>query len=89
MDTRNYDEPYNCGLENCECREDDNCGCTFPNNMSNFSCQCAIEDECKNFDQEAKKKTLSPPEIHISENTVCHCSADNCECNTTQTVSRG
>lgn len=36
MDTRNYDEPADCGLGSCDCREDNTCGCSYPNNMAEF-----------------------------------------------------
>lgn len=36
MDTRNYDEPSECGLGSCDCREDNTCGCSYPNNMAEF-----------------------------------------------------
>lgn len=30
----------------CDCSEDDNCGCTYPNNMTqNFSCEIIEENE--------------------------------------------
>lgn len=31
----------------CDCREDDNCGCTYPNNMGHdFTCpSCDVADE--------------------------------------------
>lgn len=38
MDTRNYDEPFNCGLEDCDCSEVNKCGCTFPNNVAYYGC---------------------------------------------------
>ena len=38
MDTRNYDEPFNCGLEDCDCSEVNKCGCTFPNNVASYGC---------------------------------------------------
>ena len=38
MDTRNYDEPFNCGLEDCDCSEVNKCGCTFPNKVASYGC---------------------------------------------------
>lgn len=52
MDTRNYDEPYNCGLEECDCSEVDKCGCTFPNNISNYGCDCTQNPQCDKFNEE-------------------------------------
>lgn len=67
MDTRNYDEENDCGLNGCDCREDNTCGCSFPNNIANFldletnkDCNC-----CKEFDKteetskgDAKKQAI-------------------------------
>lgn len=49
MDTRNYDEPYNCGLEDCDCSEVNKCGCTFPNNVAFYGCN---KQERKQFTEE-------------------------------------
>ncbi len=53
MDTRNYDEPDNFGLGDCNCSEDNNCGCTYPNNIEDegFS-PCTPEDHCGCLDGE-------------------------------------
>ena len=33
MDGRHYETPE---IKKCECSEDDNCGCTYPNNMRHY-----------------------------------------------------
>lgn len=40
----NYIFIESCGFDLCECREDDNCGCSYPNNMLNYEL-CPISDE--------------------------------------------
>lgn len=47
MSDTNENCTYGYDYENkCDCREDDNCGCTFPNNMPHdFDCRCGDEDE--------------------------------------------
>lgn len=78
MDTRNYDEPDNCGLEACDCREDNTCGCSFPNNMSDFSCGCTDLGQCGQFSSENLE--IKTPETHIKKDTTCFCSNEGCEC---------
>ncbi len=34
----------NCGFGLCDCSEDNNCGCTFPNNLMNYN-NCPVSDE--------------------------------------------
>lgn len=55
MDKRNYDEPDDCGLGRCECSEDDRCGCTYPNNVSNMKCP-----EGEDCDKDSKKQKKTP-----------------------------
>lgn len=47
MSDTNENCTYGYDYENkCDCREDDNCGCTFPNNMPHdFDCRYGDEDE--------------------------------------------
>lgn len=54
MDTRNYNEPFNCGLEKCDCSDDDSCGCTFPNNVSDYSCNAA-DGNCGGLKEKVSK----------------------------------
>lgn len=70
MDTRNYDEPYNCGLENCDCSDDNNCGCSFPNNMSDFDCNCLNKETVH----------IDTPEVKVKKESVCFCSPEACSC---------
>ena len=55
----------------CECREDDNCGCTYPNNLSSFNCQTAAKN----------KETIT----HIVKDSVCVCTSQECACNVERT----
>lgn len=77
MDGRNYDEPYNFGLDSCDCREDNTCGCTFPNNISNMTCPC-INDDYLQFSEE--KLEMNTPKTNIKKETVCVCSPKECDC---------
>ncbi len=78
MDTRNYDEPSNCGLESCDCDEDNKCGCSFPNNMADFDCECTDTGNCGRFDEHlaTPRETVT----HIVKDTVCVCSPETCSC---------
>ena len=68
--------------EACECREDDNCGCTYPNNMHNDT-MCnnvymkgnpakTADDAEKTFNQSKNEETFMCP--------VCGASAKDCAC---------
>ena len=39
-------ELYDHTLENCDCDDDNNCGCTYPNNISNYVCDCTPDQNC-------------------------------------------
>ncbi|MBE6452565.1 MAG: hypothetical protein E7012_03645 [Alphaproteobacteria bacterium] len=61
-------------LENkpsCECREDDNCGCSFPNNINDFNRQIAVKN----------KETIT----RIVKDSVCACSPKECACSVERT----
>lgn len=79
MDTRNYDERYAHSLENCDCSEDNKCGCTFPNNVSNYTCGCTPEQDCGCI--AAKKETVT----RVVKDSVCVCSPNGCACNVERT----
>ncbi len=70
MDTRNYNEPSNCGLEKCDCREDDNCGCSYPNNISSYNCGGS------NRKQDTSPRTAPATD----KETICTCSPSECDC---------
>lgn len=55
MDKRNYDELYDHTLDNCDCDDDSNCGCTYPNNISNIY-NCTPEQNCNSEELEASDK---------------------------------
>lgn len=78
MDTRNYNEPSNCGLERCECSDDDNCGCSFPNNVSDYTCNCTPQDHCGCINGE--RLDIKDKGRHIKKDTVCFCSPEECSC---------
>ena len=86
MDTRNYDEPYNCGLEECDCSEVDKCGCTFPHNLSNYGCDCTQNPQCDKFNEEKSFDQAQNPDYkksrRVKEDTVCVCNKDECDCDT-------
>lgn len=95
MDTRNYDEPNNCGLEDCDCSEVNKCGCTYPNNISPYGCKAEINgispfsDEPTNFQGEPALGSASRPRDtdpqnqsrRVKDDTVCVCDANECDCN--------
>ena len=57
----------------CCCAEDDNCGCTFPENMS---AMCYVEgNSCT---QESFK--IKTEERFIEKDTVCYCTPKDCDC---------
>lgn len=79
MDTRNYDEKFNCGLESCDCDEDNKCGCTFPNNISDFTCACdeGTNCGCIQFDE--------PTTTYVKRESICICTPDECDCSVEHT----
>ncbi len=59
----------------CDCDEDNKCGCSYPNNVEEFACGCTIEDNCSciKFDKENQS--------HYHDETVCSCSSKGeCDC---------
>ena len=69
---------YNEALTNhrCDCSEDDNCGCTYPENMKSYH---LTEDETRT--EESYK--ITTPERFIKKDTVCYCNPENCDCTIT------
>jgi len=57
----------------CCCSEDDNCGCTFPENMSAMPCTDDITRTEESFIIKTKDR-------HIEKDTVCYCSPADCDC---------
>lgn len=78
MDNRNYNEKYNCDLDNCDCDDDNNCGCTYPNNISNFLCLCPNKTPRQN--QYPNKKA----DAYTRAETICTCNHKECDCTTEQ-----
>ena len=56
----------------CCCSEDDNCGCTFPENM--------LEDNYDNLTHTEESVIIKTKDRHIKKDTVCYCSPKNCDC---------
>ena len=52
MDKRNYDERYEHILDNCDCDEDSNCGCTYPNNIGKLYNYKPRQEMPKNSEQQ-------------------------------------
>lgn len=67
--TNNHGEP-------CSCSEDDNCGCTYPENITSFE----NTEEITRTQETFKIKT---PERFIAKDTVCYCDPKNCDCTIT------
>ena len=78
MIEKNYRDADNCGLETCDCSDDNSCGCSFPNNMSNYSCECADNGDCGEFSH--AKINIQTPARHIRKVTTCYCNPQECEC---------
>ena len=57
----------------CECAEDDNCGCTFPENVAAFN-----DTAGKTMTQESYN--IKTEERFIKKDTVCYCDPKNCDC---------
>ena len=60
----------------CECSEDDNCGCTYPENMKSYT----LADNETRTEESYRIKT---PERFIKKDTVCYCNPDDCDCTIT------
>ena len=54
----------------CRCAEDDNCGCTYPENITD-------SDDLTMSQKSFKIKT---EERFIVKDSVCYCSPKNCDC---------
>ena len=68
---------YESQIENrCECSEDSNCGCTYPENVNTFH----IDDDVTRTEESFKIKI---PERFIQKDTVCYCNPKNCDCTIT------
>lgn len=54
-------EKYSYDYANkCDCREDDNCGCSYPNNLPhNFSCALELETELQTPQSKTSDKEKS------------------------------
>ncbi len=68
----------------CDCSDDDNCGCSFPNNMHhNFSShQTSIEQQQEELHNTiSKEKTeINTPNVHFKKEKICICNPKECEC---------
>lgn len=80
MDTRNYDELYSHTLENCDCDEDNKCGCSYPNNVSNYVCGCTPEQDCNCPETGATPRPDKETATRIVKDTACICSPKGCAC---------
>ncbi len=78
--------------DKCDCREDDNCGCSFPNNIphnfdvkcSNSTCSDKSNNENCSININKEKVEIQTPNIHIKKDSVCICSPEECECSITR-----
>lgn len=76
MDTRNYDEPFDCGLGACDCREDNTCGCTFPNNVSDMECVNPQQQSTLSVETCQSESDTS----YVQKDSVCICGPQGCDC---------
>jgi len=56
----------------CRCADDDNCGCTYPENISD-----PVSGDVEMSQESFKIKT---EERFIAKDSVCYCSPKNCNC---------
>ncbi len=68
----------NCEFNTCNCSEDDNCGCSFPNNIEDY-CDCTAEDNCGCMELDEEKQ------IHIKKDSICICTEKECDCKVERT----
>ena len=47
MDNKRLDADEALLIDKCDCSEDDNCGCSYPNNVDGMDCECTKENEKK------------------------------------------
>lgn len=64
-------------LNECDCDEDNNCGCSYPNNIDKSACVCDENNnicDCTNFDiQDTHPQT---------KESICVCDTQgDCSCN--------
>ena len=90
MDTRDYDEVF----DRCVCAADDKCGCSFPQNVKNFTtdcqdCDCEGVQNCGCLNEEFAKTAAAdePIESRLEKESICTCSQDSCDCTATYTQS--
>ncbi len=77
MDTRNYNEPNDCGLGICDCSETNTCGCTFPNNVSDYEClNCTEEQTTVSLESCHSENETS----YVQKDSVCFCNSKGCDC---------
>ncbi|MBR2922039.1 MAG: hypothetical protein IKC10_01825 [Alphaproteobacteria bacterium] len=61
----------------CDCDEDNKCGCSYPNNVNSSACGCDENDNncsCLKTDKETKN--------YIIEESICLCDSNaDCSCN--------
>ncbi len=62
----------------CDCDEDNRCGCTYPNNVEQYACGCTIENNCGciKFDEEKQQYYHDESVCHCSSHGDCHCAKD-------------
>ena len=58
---------------NCCCAEDDNCGCTYPENIAQY-------ENLTNTDETVNKPAMKHKEAFVKDGSVCYCSPDDCDC---------
>lgn len=59
----------------CDCDEDNKCGCSYPNNVEEFACGCTQEQNCGciKFDTHMHQ--------YYHDDTICFCNTKgDCDC---------
>lgn len=69
----------------CDCSEDDNCGCSFPNNIPHdFDIHCPKNQENSCNKTVTKEKVeIKTPNAHLKKDSICICSPQECDCTIT------
>lgn len=69
----------------CDCSDDDNCGCSFPNNMSHDFDHTQPANQIGNTSHTIshEKIEIDTQHSHLEQDSICICSPDECDCVTT------
>ena len=70
---KNEDNKFVNNSQRCVCAEDDNCGCTYPENVASVENDNHLETT-----QESYK--IKTEERFIEKDSICYCTPHDCDC---------